>query len=321
MAKRSTISAAVVAAALIVCAPGVVFSQGREFSDLSARVERMQRDLDTLQRQVFQGRTPPASAGAAALPADARLHADLSVRLGQIENQLNIAQTRNEEMEHQLGEMRRRLDKLAADMERALAGQQQQQATAPMPSPAGAAPPGAAQPRPPLGGEPPQPAEGQGPGAPPRSLGTIPAGSVPDTPPPAQVAALPPGTPQQQYEYATSFLQKQDYSAAETLLKAFVASHAKDPLASSAQFWLGETYFVRRDYQNAAFAYAEGIEKYPQGNKAPDSLLKLGMSLARLGKNDQACTALSRLQGNFPGANETIKRRARDEQQRIKCRV
>jgi hypothetical protein len=94
MATRSTKSAAVLAVALVVCAPGVVFSQGREFSDLTARIDRMQRDLDTLQRQVFQGRSPPASAGAAALPADARLQADLSVRLGQIENQLNIAQTR-----------------------------------------------------------------------------------------------------------------------------------------------------------------------------------------------------------------------------------
>ena len=46
-------------------------------------------------------------------------------------------------------------------------------------------------------------------------------------------------------------------------------------------------------YQNAAFAFAEGYQ-YPKNGKAPDSLLKLGMSLSRMGKRKEACTA-------FPG--------------------
>jgi tol-pal system protein YbgF len=315
--------------------------QAQTASDLSARLDRMQRDMDTLQRSVYQGRPPPqSSSSGAGLPPDARFQADMSVRIDQLENRLAAVNGRTEEIEHQLMLMRERLDKIAADLD-----QRRGAAAAPadtaLPAPAPArTQSAAAQPGPPpavAGGE------GGGPGAPPRALGTIPAGAVPpgpapEAPPPqaapraatgggdgggtTQLAALPPGTPKQQYDYATSLLMnKQDYAAAETALKAFVAAHPKDPLAGSAQYWVGETYFARKDYQNAAFAYAEGVEKYAQSPKAPDSLLKLGMSLARLGKNDQACTALSRLQSAFPNANEQVKRRATEERTRIKCKA
>ena len=284
---------------------------------------------------------PPSSPGGAGISADARFQADMSARIDQLESRLAAVNGRNEELEHQLVLMREKLEKISADLDARRGASPPTAAAAPQTQPQTQA--ATAQPGPPLaaaGGE------GAGPGAPPRSLGTIPSGAVPPGPPPeappqaaapraasgggtaasggggTQLAALPPGTPKQQYDYATSLLMnKQDYSAAETALKAFVAAHPKDALAGSAQYWVGETHFARKDYQNAAFAYAEGVEKYPQSAKAPDSLLKLGMSLARLGKNDQACTALSRLQSAFPNANEQVKRRATEERTRIKCKA
>jgi tol-pal system protein YbgF len=323
------------AMALGVCAPDLARAQSRDFGDLSARVDRLQRDIDTLQRTVYQGRPPPPAAAPAsgALPPDARFQADMEVRIDQLESRIAQLTGRAEEIEHQIGLMRQRLDKLAADNQARAGGPPAAAATP------GAAPPAEASAAPPAATAPAATAAAQpspnlaGPGAPPRPLGTIPAGAVPAGPPPpaqpqqpaaaaapAQVASLPAGTPRQQYEYATSLLAKQDYPAAESALKAFVAAHPKDPLAGSAQFWIGETHFVRKDYQNAAFAYADGIEKFPQGPKAPDSLLKLGMSLARLGKTDQACTALSRLKASFPNASEVVKRRAAAEATDIKCK-
>jgi tol-pal system protein YbgF len=116
-------------------------------------------------------------------------------------------------------------------------------------------------------------------------------------------------------------VQRQDYKSAEAALKAFVASHPKDDLTDDAQYWLGRVYFARQDFQPAAFAFAEGIEKFPSSPRTADALLHLGLSLARLGKTDQACTALSRLQDNFPGATETVKKRSAAERQRIKCKA
>ena len=74
------------------------------------------------------------------------------------------------------------------------------------------------------------------------------------------------GTPQSQYDYALSLmLGQQDFAAAEQALKAFVEQHPQDDLTGNAQYWLGETYYVRgRSYQNAAFAFAEGYQRYPK---------------------------------------------------------
>ncbi len=274
------------------------------------------------QEQVYPG-GPPQTGG---LSESARYRADLEVRLGQLENQIAAVTGRNEELSHAVDELRQRVDKLQAELEHS-------QGAAPQPGAQGAAPPSGGTPAPqasaapPVGGTGGEGAEGiahPGPGAPPRPLGTLPPGAVPQgapPPQPAQTAALPPGTPAQQYDYAINLLLKQqDFAKAETAFKAFIADHPKDKLAGNAQYWLGETYYVRHDYQKAAFAFAEGIEKYAKGPKAPDSLLKLGMSLARLDRTQQACTAFSRLKESFPKASETVKHRAASEQQRLKCK-
>ena len=69
-------------------------------------------------------------------------------------------------------------------------------------------------------------------------------------------------------------MKKADYPGAETALKAFVERHPNDPMAGSAQYWLGETYYARGRYAEAASAFAEGYKRYPKGAKAPDDLLE-----------------------------------------------
>ena len=81
----------------------------------------------------------------------------------------------------------------------------------------------------------------------------------------------------------------------------------KHALQANAHYWLGETFYVRRDYQRAAYTFADSFQKYPEGNKAADNLLKLGMSLGKLGKKKEACTTYSRLLENFPKASSTLK--------------
>ena len=90
---------------------------------------------------------------------------------------------------------------------------------------------------------------------------------------------------------------------------AFVQRYPNDPLAGNAQYWLGETYYVRKDYENAATAFAEGYQKYPESGKAADNLLKLGMSLGNLGKKSEACSAFARLDRDFPTAPANVKDR------------
>lgn len=134
-----------------------------------------------------------------------------------------------------------------------------------------------------------------------------------------QSAALPGGTPDEQYQQAFSLLRQTKYDQAEKALKSFIAQYPDHPLTGNANYWLGETYYVRADYNNAALTFAEGFQKYPKSGKAPDNLLKLGMSLAALGERDDACKALVELESRYPSANDNVKQRAAKERQRNGC--
>lgn len=134
-----------------------------------------------------------------------------------------------------------------------------------------------------------------------------------------QTAALAGGTPDEQYQQAFSLLRQTKYDQAEKALKSFIAQYPDHPLTGNANYWLGETYYVRADYNNAALTFAEGFKRYPKSGKAPDNLLKLGMSLAALGERDDACKALVELESRYPSANDNVKQRAAKERQRNGC--
>ncbi len=130
---------------------------------------------------------------------------------------------------------------------------------------------------------------------------------------------LPEGTPKAQYDYAFDFLKRQDYTRAETAFREFLKRSPKDPLAGNAQYWLGETHYVRGDYQKAAVEFLNGYQNYPKSNKAPDNLLKLGMAMANIGQTQGACTALGRLTKEYADAGDQIRRSAQQERQKLKC--
>ena len=128
-----------------------------------------------------------------------------------------------------------------------------------------------------------------------------------------------PGNVQEQYDEAFGLLRKADYDQAERALGKFVSQHRDSPLAGNAQYWLGETYYVRGKYAEAAVAFAEGFQKYPKNPKAADNLLKLGMSLASLKQKDDACKTFGQLATQFPTAAASLKRRADEERGKLRC--
>jgi len=130
---------------------------------------------------------------------------------------------------------------------------------------------------------------------------------------------LPGNTPDEQYKYAFDLLRQANYPDAEVALKRFIQLHPDDPLAGNAQYWLGETYYVRGDYTQAAVAFAEGYQRYPNSGKAADNLLKLGMSLGEIGQKDDACKAFAQLARQFPGAPQNVKDRAARERKKLGC--
>lgn len=125
-------------------------------------------------------------------------------------------------------------------------------------------------------------------------------------------------TPEQLYERSYESLLRRRYGEAEAGFRTFLERHASHELAGNAEFWLGETYYVQSDYKKAAQAFLTGYQTYPANRKAPDSLLKLGMSLKQLGQKDQACAAFATVGSKFPKAAETLKR-AQNESTKAGC--
>ncbi len=138
--------------------------------------------------------------------------------------------------------------------------------------------------------------------------------------PPAGPSAATGGNPEAEYQFAYNLLLQQDYGAAQTAFEQFVGRYPRNPLAANAQYWLGETYYVRGNYKQAAVAFLEGYERYGDGNKGADSLLKLAISLAHLGKTGAACSSLGELSGRYPGAPRELLGRAEQERGRLRCR-
>ena len=100
---------------------------------------------------------------------------------------------------------------------------------------------------------------------------------------------------------------------------AFLTKFPDHKLSSNAQYWLGESYYARKDYAKAAVAFAKGYEKYKDSNKGADNILKLGMAMQMLGKKDEACTAFVNLEKEFPKASQNLKERAKKSAEDLAC--
>jgi tol-pal system protein YbgF len=143
--------------------------------------------------------------------------------------------------------------------------------------------------------------------------------TLPPTSATSQVGLNRSGNPKQLYETAYGYLMQRNYGAAQSAFEDFLSRFPNDSLAGNAQYWLGEAYFVRGQFKAAAGAFLKGYQVYSSNARAPDSLLKLAMSLDRLGQKDAACTSYAELSSKFPSAPQNVKMRAKSERQRTGC--
>ena len=296
----------------VVLSPSSAHAQDGDVRSLADQVTRLQQELRDLQRQVVAG------GGATGNAAGTSLDASQEIRMQQLESELRQLTGSIEQAAFGVRQLSDRLDKLIADVDFRLRAIEQGGGTPMAQAPdadAAAAPDASA--AAPTGG--------------PQTLGVLTQDQIdnsPDrqTPAQSQAAALPAspagrenGTPEEQYDYAFGLLRQANYPEAEGALRNFIKRHPDHQLAGNAQYWLGETYYVRGDYTQAAVAFAEGYQQYPDGGKAADNLLKLGMSLAEIGQKEDACRAFVELSRQFPDAPSNLKERANREGRRNGC--
>lgn len=325
-----------VAFASVISGATPLFAQ----DSLNAQVERLQRELTALQRQVYRGEAPPAGAAAAAGGGgelSGTQAARIELRLSQFESELRSLTGQIEQSGFKVNQVGKRLDSLVADVDLRLQNLEQRvnggAATSDASGTAGAAGPtsdaAAGAPAAQTGSAPGtlgvinqgdlqqfQSGQASGGASQSQSDASAATGGAAQT---AAAGALPAGTPQEQYNNAFSLLRQAQYDEAEQALRGFVEQNPDDPLAGNAKYWLGETYYVRGDYQQSAVIFAEAYQQYPDNSKAPDNLLKLGMSLGALGNTADACGTFAELLKRYPKAAATVQRRTKQEQQRYSC--
>ncbi len=123
-----------------------------------------------------------------------------------------------------------------------------------------------------------------------------------------KVVALSSDSPDALYERSYENLFRRRFGDAESGFREFVQKYPEHSLGGAAQYWLGETFYSQQDYRQAAEAFLLGYKQYPKSRRAPDSLLKLGISLDRLGQKQQACAAYGSVTTEYPKAVEARKR-------------
>lgn len=131
------------------------------------------------------------------------------------------------------------------------------------------------------------------------------AGSAAGTPGPPGSAPATAGSSVEQNVYTQAFdaLKAGSYSVAITGFKDFLSSYPASPLAENAQYWLGEAYYVTRDYDNATGAFRTVLQKWPDSRKGPDALLKLGFTQYELKHYADSRKTLQEVTQKYPDSD------------------
>ena len=135
------------------------------------------------------------------------------------------------------------------------------------------------------------------------------------------LSILPESDEESQYEYAINLLKQGDYETAEKAFTEFISIGGDKNYLSNSHFWLAETYYVRENYKDAAKNYLSLYQTFPNANKAPDALLKLGISLVNMQQKEQGCMTFIQLQESYPEANPSIIDRSNLELKRNGCEI
>ena len=303
-----------------------------------------QAQFDPFHRQAPPADIPGGAAG------DPNQTAELVLRVNQLEEELRQANGRIEELENVEHRLETELQKFRQDVEYRFGDRSEGAPPAPdvaeapqspgepaaparprkssdafdpdadpnapgAPRPLGTTPPSA-----PLVRDAPGAAAGQ-----PLELGKAPAPESSKGPPPPSgptivgsgVAML--DQPREQFNAALQAFQAGQYPEAEAGFKAFLAANPSHRMSADAIFYIGETYLQRSRPREAAEQYLKVTTDYSKSSRAPESMVRLGQTLAALGNNEQACATLTEFGKRYPAASASVKKLAEHESAKDHC--
>jgi TolA-binding protein len=245
------------------------------------RLERLEKQMQQLQRQIFPKGRPADTAGFSDEPAATQSSVlTLDQRLDALERQVTDMLRQTEENGNRLQSLQGDLGRLRTDQEQRISTiEQRMNDTSAVPTAVPAGPEG-------------------GPALQtPRPKPTPPKVTA-DVSPPAGAAAVtePVGDPgEDAYTAGFRLWEAGQYDAAITSLRAFTSAYPRHRRASYANNLVGRALLDKGESRAAAEALLANYRNNPKGERAPDSLFYLGQALMKLGQPGQACKAYSEL--------------------------
>jgi tol-pal system protein YbgF len=243
------------------------------------------------------------SHAADAQDADPSVTANLVLQVQELQDEVRMLRGRLEEANTEIENLKRRQRDQYLDLDQRISdlrnGQPVQPAGAAHSGAAAAAPPGSTE-EPPIAPSEPSAA----------------AADVPEVRPPMDSDSAVTGIAQPQvqsqaatgsaadekaaYDRAFQALKELRYADAAEEFQSFLSQYPNSEFADNAQYWLGESYYVTRNYDIALTAFQDLLDRFPESSKAPDALLKVGYTHYELEQWDSARAALTQVQELYP---------------------
>jgi tol-pal system protein YbgF len=126
----------------------------------------------------------------------------------------------------------------------------------------------------------------------------------------ARSSSSPETSPQQLYAAAMAHVQAEEHAQAIADFSALTKRFPEDPLASNAQYWIGETRYRQRDFAEAVVAFRKVVDGYPTSAQVPEALLKIGLCHRALKDQARARVAWEQVVKEYPETNAATQARS-----------
>jgi tol-pal system protein YbgF len=133
----------------------------------------------------------------------------------------------------------------------------------------------------------------------PEGAGPNAAAASPDAFVPAAPTAVG-SSPQRLYDTAWADYAAGQWTLAVTGFEAYISTYPRSEMTDDAAFYIGETYFLQGDFQDAVEAYEQVVLNYANGDKVPEAAYKRGLALDRLGEPERARASFEFVVTEFP---------------------
>jgi len=111
-------------------------------------------------------------------------------------------------------------------------------------------------------------------------------------------------TPESVYKQAYDVYKNGETAKARDLFTKFTEQFPDNKLAANARYWIGETYYMEKNYEQAVLEFQRVIKEHPGKEKVPAAMLKQGLAFRELGDTKSARFVIKELIEKFPLADE-----------------